>query len=866
MGGLRCHVRDRLTQETALEALLLAFRDPAEARLIRGAARWCQVPVLLNGTLLPPPASPPVWLLSWSGDDARLWVVPDEHGHGVDVVRHGIVVHELKATLGPCRVVGWVRGDDVRLNASRSAVVDRDLAAVRARLTACVDRMLGEELVKPRSDRHEEVTWGERALGFPRARATRGEVYDALVLLGLERPGKATRPLETVSALPDLRGRRWSLRDLRLESVGWVDDDRLLDWADGDTVLFAAVHRPIVARVKGARDLSHELRVRQAVARRKAALEHEPRMPWAIDGRPPQLTKGMAKLKLGLSVRPASSDLTRVHLLLDGARLTTVTTGGVGVGIEALVQGPFTLAGIEAEVAHDEVYQRAIDAVQQLRYDVVLAWLKQASAEDALRGLTRVARPVLGPLDGRAARTEAVAGLPEGLRRLPLVPWQGTTWSLERMLDSAEPAYVVDRLPEGCPASVAERTLVVPGRLVHDWATWLDVAEPGRAAVDRAVRRAHKLAGPRRQAKLVPPPAHRTLVKADGLEGELGHGGFDERSVASRLARRAGLVGPAEGVTVLWKGVEVGSVAVPQLPGTYGIVNGDDLALTDDLTLTPQAKSAVEKWARRGTLRLVLSLWDAVEAGERLPHALMEWLVRRQQHVPGAEARRPTLYRVNGEALTLEDLRRLDKRKKGSRKLVVLRRHPGDVPGFDEAVAVTDPEHALLVALSKRGWRDGDGDLRDATEQLHNLTSLPAWQPPLRPLAHRAVTGRGWKGQAYLPRDLDRVGELEVVALFRGRQLAVRKAKTSAGVLLVVDGLGPNRRCTDVADPKALTRLKDRSESLLIDMVEELLESGHALDDLPAMRLLAARVKEGGGRNRHLAKLARKLRSLPLPP
>jgi len=867
VGGVRCHVRDRLTQQTALEALLLAFREPAEARMIRGAARWCPVPVVVNGQPLPPPVPPADALLGRVSDDASLWVVAGEVGDGVDVVRHGIVVHHLEVALPPCRVVGWVAGDGVRLNASRSAVVDTDLRGIRERLAQRVDQLLAEELVAAGGDRGAEVRWGEPRLGRPRARATRGELLDALALHGLRRGGATADALRCLAVLPDLAGRRWSLADLDGEDVGWLDDEALRAWAAPGEVLFAARFHDVLELVDGASDRSHTLRVRRAVAQRRAALSTETRHPWAIDGRPPLWTDRQGGFRLGMGVDLAGPDRVRVRLLLDGVQVAEAGLPGIGVGMEALVDGPFTLAGLDAEVHHDEVYGQALELVRGARWSVVAVALRAASEPHAVRLLTGVLRPVLAAAAGRDERRRAVAGLPDAVGHAPVVRWRGRRWSAVDLLQGAEPSFVVDRLPEPCPAEVAEQTLVVPGRLVHDWGAWLDVPAPGRDAVDRAVRRAQRLNGPRHQARLLPPPAHRVVREGEDLHGELGHAGFDGPSVAQRLARRArGALAPdRSGVRVLWTGVEVGTVDVPQLPGVVGVVEGPTLALTDELTLTPRAVRSVEAWIDGAVLALVSSLWDAVPAGERLPHELVVWLQRRHDRVPRSEASRPVLYRVGGDPLTLADLRRLDRRRKGSRKLVLLRRHPGDVPGFDQAVVVSEAERDLVAAMSQRGWRDGDRDLEDAAEQLRNLTSLAPFQPPLRPVAHRRVQGDGWRGRAFLPSQLDVAGKLRVVALFRGRELAVRTSGRSAGVLLVVEGFTPNRRCTDVADRRALTELKERSEDLLVDMVRDLLASGEIeARHLPAMRVVAARVKAAGRRNRAMRKLARELRSVPM--
>ncbi len=860
--GVRCHVRDGLTQETVMEALLLAFRDPAEARLVQGAARWCPVPLRINGTALPPPPEPPDALLALSHPDARLWVVPDEEGHGVDVVRHGIVVHELAVPLAPCRVVGWVRADGVRLNASRSAVVDSDLEGVEALLQEHLDHLLTEQLPMAwGDDRAPMVRWGG-GLGSsrPRRQATRGELLDALGRHALVRAGQQPGALAGLPVLTDLAGQAWSIEQLAHHDVGWADEVELLPFAQGRVVFSGLVAASLVS-LRGVRDLTEELQVARKVAERRARLADEAELPWAFGGVKLSSTAQHGAWRVGLAFDAWRKSGLRVQLRTDGRLLGEATRDGPGAALVAVVDGPFELGGTDATVQHDAAFDEAMAAVDAEAWRLVATVVAQGR-DHSVEALVAVLRSWLEGV----GELEGVKALPEGLAQVPAWHVAGELVSTERLFAGVPPAFVVSKLPAGCPSDLAAQALVVPASVVHRVGGWLGSEHVGDEHLARAVRVHHVLHGPKREPRLVPPPDLHVALSYKGLVGELGCPGRRRRVVdrtRHRAPSRQGSVATVL-VRVLWKGVSVGQVSLTGPRGAEGIVQGDELPLDVELGLTDAAVAQVRQWGDRALRDLMLQVWDEVPEGEPLGVDLMEWLLRAGGTIPEPEQHRPVLYRVSGEALTLRDLRRLDRRRKGQRKLVVLSHPPGDVGGFDEAVVASGRGRELLELLSQRGWRDGDRDLKEARDLHERFVRRPAYQAPDDPLFEETSESGGLKLAFYLPRDPTHCGRLHVVALHAERPLATRSSTTAPGLLLVVRGLTPNRRCTDVDDSKRLTALKEEAEDRLEAVVESLLKRGVAEVDRASLRALATRLKVAGERERRWRKLARTLGRQPL--
>jgi hypothetical protein len=842
--GVRVHVRERLlSQETLVEALMLALRDPAEARLVKGAARWCEVPIEINGRVpdtQPPPAEP---LLELVAPDAHLWVVAGTEGHGVDVVRHGVVVHELHLELSPCRVVGWIRGDEVRLNASRSAVIDSDLPPVLEALNHYVDTMLRGAL--PRvwgTDRTQLVYFDGRS--GRREQSTRGHLLDLLGQHGIGRMSDDPGPLRDLAVLTDLRGEAWSLRTLEAREVGWLFDAELAHWA-GDRVVFAHHVAPLLATVPHARDLTDEVRAQHRLELQRATLQARPREPWAFEGQPVPFERTEKPWRVGIRLDDGRSDVIRATLRVDGRTAAQLTVDGPGPAMTALVEGPFTLNGVMGEVAHDEAYQRALAVLWRTALAAVEAEV-EPGGHRALTLLAKVLHRTFGEAAGSEACRSKLSELPASLRSVRVWPL-GSTWvSTDALFEGPPPTFVVDRLPAGCPDDLRAACLQVPTGWPRRMGEWLGAAHVGGEHLGRAMEAARKLAGPRREPRLVPPPPVHVALERMGLRGELGHPGL---AVHRSLQRRLRRVGPEAGrVDVLWKGVCVGTVPVA-VPDVSGVVQGDELALDEALRLTDEAVLQVKGWLEAATRQLMLSLWSEVPEGQALPSSLMDWLATHAGTIPQPEHHRPVLYRLSGAALTLGELRRLDRRKKGSRKLVVLSHHPGDLPGFDDAVVATGSARKVLENLSRRGWRDGDSHVQEARRLRQLRLSRPPFRPPERPLYATTVRDGDLTLRLWLPREPVRCGRTRLFALCDERVVAKRASKRP-GLLGAVDGLPPNRRGTDVDDPTALTALKSHCEDGLVDAVNHWLKGGIDGNDLPAARHLAARLREHRGERR----------------
>lgn len=862
--GVRCHVRDALTRETVVEAMLLAFRDPAEARMVRGAARWCPVPIHINGQRVPPP-EPPLDALFGTGTDERaLWVVPGSEGHGVDVVRHGIVVHTLDRPLGPCRVVGWIRADGVRLNASRSAVVDGDRAAVEQALDAALDAWLPQAVATAWSGRRDEVVRWQGPAGTFRRTASRAELLEAVAHTALARAGGSPGPLAPLQVLADARGRRWSIDALRpVEVVGWSDGPVPGSVPDTWVVFPSSLTGALVALPQG-RDLSEALAEHVALEARRARIESSPKLPWTAFRRVPDRTGQVGPWRIGLSIdRSRRSSQAKLELRTDDRLVGESQADGLGLAWLGVVDGPFRLGGYEA-FRDDDAFRDAMAAVGAEQWRAIAAHLEAGRGD--LDVLVAVLEDQVFAPFGIDDAVRRVGALPEGVGHVPCWPWQGRLRSTVEMLQGAPPRFVVSTVPEGCPSDLLEATLVVPLRWVRTVGERLRAEHVGDEALAKAVRVAHRRRAPREAARLVPAPALVVDHARDGLSGQLGARGTARR-VVDRIGHRLPQAAPAEAsgtVRVLWQGLFVGEVPVPELSGVHGVVEGADLETDDELRLTEAGARRVARWAEQATRELVPKLWDDVPDGERLPEGLLRWLARFGGTLPGPERDRPVLQRVQGPPMTLGEVLQLDRRRKGERKLVVLARGPGDLPGFDDAVLAEGAERALLEALSRRGWKDGTDDLAQARDLHRRFVEQPPVPAPQRPLWEHEEVDDGLSLRFYLPSEPVHCGSLKVVALHHGRTLAVRSSATRPGLLLHVEGMAPNRRCTDVEDGTRLTALKRRAESGLPGAVRAVLVRGLDAASRPALRRTAVRVKEAAGGDRMWRKLARDLGAAPL--
>lgn len=79
LDGMRVHVREQLGAATIAEALVLFLQEPVEARLIRGAARWFPVPVVVNGREMGREQAPTDAIAGrrFRGErEGHLWLVP----------------------------------------------------------------------------------------------------------------------------------------------------------------------------------------------------------------------------------------------------------------------------------------------------------------------------------------------------------------------------------------------------------------------------------------------------------------------------------------------------------------------------------------------------------------------------------------------------------------------------------------------------------------------------------------------------------------------------------------------------------------------------------------------------------------------
>ncbi len=838
--GTRVHVRQRLSMANLAEALLSPFQHAAEARLVRERARWCPVPVLLDGVAIPRP-TPKEPLGGWSGE-GELWLVPDQRAR-IDLVRRGVVVGTVERGVGPLGVTGWLRADTVELDASRANVVEDGAWEALGR---AIDEAVGR-LVAGTAEHFRA------RLASPDPGPARAQARGAAVWLAAHR-----RPLGPYAELPllvDLAGRAWSVSELAAfeGKKGTVADSALAE-PGLPVVLFALTESATLdALAPGLPDLTSWLRTRAEGRERRRQAEAERKPPEF----PPSIHQRRFRdgpLRGAVRFEGGAGTSLRVSYRIEGVQVQeTHLPSPAGLMAAVLDHPGFTPDDAFKSVREDEVRaaaeRRLLAEAAAFAADHVERIARGASlSPSAIAVLTAAVRAA-----GAKARTDLAALLasrPEDrLLRAPAFPCgDGRRLGLPELLDAEW--IVVASLPPDCPSALAKQVLVVPDEHAPTWLGWLGRrARDGRQTLAEEIRGAQRRAGPKRPARL---DGSGPRVPVEGTRtGELGLSGSTPEARIELLRDRIPVctVCPTLG-----------------LPGVVGVI--DDPALPVNVAHDAIASA---DWVPRlvrdlgpAVDALAKAAWDA--AGEP-PEAVLAWIAARGEALPDWAASRTLATDAGGATLTVASLRARATDRRAAR--IKLLSHPvGEVPGFEDAFVVSPALRRALEAVGGRAVRDADPDHASAARNLGAYLARPDADTP-RALAERIEEKDGLRCRWLLPADPERAGILRVEARWRGRVLTHWERGESLGLLGVLEGPGiaPNAGLTMLRDPNILTPWYRHARSRFDDVLRDALDArgdGVPAEERAAWRAILARLEGVADRSKSETGLRDRLARRPL--
>ncbi|MCB9761151.1 MAG: hypothetical protein H6739_15025 [Alphaproteobacteria bacterium] len=867
--GVRCHVRERLTSTTFAEALALAFREPAEAQLVRGAARRFPVPIEINGARIPTTPEPSASALRWIGVDGDrsggLWVVPAALDEGVDVVRHGLVVGHLNIPLGDFAVTGWYQDDALRLNASRSRVVhDARWNQCADALHSRIDALLRAGLSAPPED--EPQRWrgaGERtAFSYT---ATTHELLQRLLPHAVRRMQLRTVPLGPLAELPlvaDLSGRVWSAKAL-LELPSPPGTTELLVADPGDDLIVFDVKLVELLRSLRADLVDHTPMLTDRAEGRRRRAEAVRSEPWFHDGRAQRrFHRDGVRGAVSWPRKNTKPDVTRVRLSLDGRVVGDHDLTTPGLCLDAVLDHPgFTTDTRFTRVLVDDTFRGAADALREETDAFVLDEARRAHTPDqqaqvleAVQGIVHRRTKAMRKRPRRALMTI----LGDDLLAVPLLPrGAGGRLSLGELLRDEEPFWILEALPDACPRDVAERVVLLPHEQGRRWLKLLpDILVDGGPAIHDRIERARRMAlGPR-------PPRLRGAA-------EVVHR-FESKTVRGELGWRLMAGEGAATVDVLRAGIPVGLYPLaPTLPGVFGEIDVPDarVSLAHD-ALEPGELERITEALSAHVNDLALKVWHSHPAG--VPSVIVTWLTRPEleKGIPGAARARPIGRRADGSNFTLGDLLRFTtERSKGDARLQVASEDPGPTPGFDEVVRLMPGAMALVQAFGKGDVRVRDADIMQARHVMEQYFQRPVYeQPPA--MARKPVHGGDWTGEVLLPIDPELLGQARVVGIWHQRVLATRVRKSELGGTVIVEGKAfqPTQNLDNVINSPRLTGLLKQARRTLPALVEAALADPAVAPPhhIPSWRRLVALAWDANWQTSGRARLKELLGALPL--
>lgn len=861
--GVRVSVREAPGAAVAAAAMSMLFGQPTvEVRLIRGAARWCPVPVVVNGERVPSP-EPAVFVAvaepRIDHRSGRLWLVPGGEPGVIDVLRHGITVAHVPAPVlarGPARftVAGWLRDDRLRLNASRSWVVeDETWPALLNAVDRAVDTLLRDGLAAVGAD-DTLLRWTDG--GRPRA-GTRGELALAAAVPALQRLGRAPLGgLGGLKVLTDTRGRAWSASELAAlpDPVGFtLGDPDLADPRDPRPLFHGEMATVVAAALPGKVEDRTAAIARAAEGRRRRAAAEGRRLPAAL----PPPSRRIDDGPLVVAVRLVAADEIEkpgvtVELRIGGLAVETIERPGPGGRMHAIVDDA-RLRPDDAfrHIERDAAFDAAMSALDREARAHAHERLRDLPPETGLLLLTSLLHAMMRDLSRPPDARRRLALADDALSALPLFPrGDGARLTLEQVLAAEETWAVVERLPLACPPEPALRALVLPSLVIGHWTRWLRPVRDARA-FEHDVARAIRLAAPRLPPVIAGPrPRFCVDVHDDGLRGQLAFGEGDARVHLRR-----------DGVAVTDVTLDVG---VP----IAGVLDVADLEVDPAHADVARPQILDELAARVAPFveRLVLEHWDAVPSTDAhpLPTGLVaEYLASRRQVGRWSEAvrTRPVGVWGDGRPATLAEIEAVIGKRKGP-KLAVLPAKPDRVLALGDMLVAGSALRYVLDAWAPSRCRDGTAEVVKVEALWRDYRARPAMPPAPDALARRDLDGEGCRISLFLPRDPERIGRISVEARWERRVLATRVV-SGVGLAAIVDGpaVTPDRTFTAVRDDTPIEVAAAHAERLFLDLVGEALAAPFRPTDAPVWLALRARL---GGGGRQLGEARDRVDRLPL--
>ncbi|MBI3929763.1 MAG: hypothetical protein HY319_29755 [Armatimonadetes bacterium] len=441
VAGTRIHVRDRLRARHVVEALQSLFGHSSEGHFLRQRARYCPVPLLLNGRRLGT-GEPYVEVAAVPIEGDGLRGVggfrPDGPGE-LAVMKDGVIIEAVPLEGGYLPYRALVSGGELKKNVSQTGIVrdaayDRLVAAARAARPAAVARLCREpaEILErfSRPLMEEIVSFGTLAAIQPRAlrllplwATATGDCRNVSLDELLESPGEDF-PYAT-QVFPDLR-----FEGSRPDTPPSVPPSKggrpvLLQT---DPALFEKLRKLLGDRT---RNVTSRLQNRIKREINQAEFHKRPKSPARLTG---------ARVKRRISEDGLSGEVGLgppgpcFRFLLDGCELAEVRPNLSLWFLQAVVAGNFTPSQNFDGLRKDEPYARAMAAIvralPELYEELAERACRRPHQEIArmLRGFFHVAAHPDYPfriLSACGLRDRLAGELAPALGPLPLAPESG---------------------------------------------------------------------------------------------------------------------------------------------------------------------------------------------------------------------------------------------------------------------------------------------------------------------------------------------------------------------------------------------------------------------------------------------------------
>ncbi|MFT5681132.1 MAG: hypothetical protein ACI8RZ_002038 [Myxococcota bacterium] len=569
--GVFVHVRERFSWKVIKEAIS-PFDDAYETQLLKSLAFLAPMPVVVNGVdITAEPPTPPPDAVVRAVEGGTLWLHDDGDtldprlGEGVLLIRDGVCVKPIILSFPRYRLAGWVRCRTVKLNASRSDIVqDQQWAALQGRLLGHAADLIAAALQRtPQDDNLREA-----ALTLLLRRESSRRIFDALPLLR------------------DAVGREWSLKTLARRNLIWTVDDPALPSPEIEAPQFLHIDNLKKSRGKSGTSLErlqweviwrlfpqkrHDgtatLRKMEQGRKRRQELAKSA-SSWAFDDAivSHEFTDGDFTGIIALSSQARSDGIT-VEIRVDGLPVQNITVAAIAP-VKARIQG----GGLEADAAFFQVVdgpaRRQIPQVARR----ALGALLQVAAEQKPRDPT-VRRALLRWM-------VKAPNVPDVIQAAMLFP---RPFSPRRSLnDIQQAAGARGKIHYIRHSRLGEVTELIRGQDELAELTDVLLLDPdasrmlkqtfGRRLVDRsdAILSTLKAAHRQRQAPVTP-----QLLGALDAKGSVEGKGF-----TGLIGLRSS--GSVPTVQVIHKGVDLGNFEVPlRLPGAIASISWDNARPND---------------------------------------------------------------------------------------------------------------------------------------------------------------------------------------------------------------------------------------------------------------------------------------------